>query len=79
MKTVTIHESGNGSDRMRVDSIGNGLDYSVYFGESGSPMLNLYFQGDDASQLRDEFDAMESTNPEMPTRDAWFAALDPYL
>ena len=79
MQTITIHDSGNGGDRIKIDSIGNGLNYAVCFGEAGSPMHNLYFQGEDAIAIRNEFDAMESANPEMATRDIWFTVLDPYL
>lgn len=79
MNIVTIHDSGIGGDRLRVDSHGNGLAYAFQFGEAGSPMRTLFFQGDDASQIRDEFDNLESANPEMPTREAWFTLLDPYL
>jgi len=77
--TVTIHKSGHGGDALRVDSLYNGGAYNVMFGEAGAPMRNLYFQGDDATQLRDEFDALETAEPETATRDLWFRVLDPYM
>lgn len=77
--TVTIHKSGQGADALRVDSLYNGGAYNILFGEAGAPMRNLFFQGDDATQLRDEFDALETAEPETPTRDLWFRVLDPYM
>lgn len=79
MSTVTIHDSGKGGERVRVESIGNGLAYAAYFGEAGSPVCNLYFQGEDASQIRDEIEALEHANPERLTRDIWLSVLDQYL
>lgn len=77
--TATIHKSGNGADKLEVTSYHNGLSYNFAFGEAGSPMRNVYLQGDDASQIRDEYDAWEEREPEKPCRDIWLALLDPYL
>jgi len=79
MQSVTIHDSGKAGDRVRVDSYGNGTAYNISFGEAGAPMRNLFFQGDDATALRDEFDQHENARPSMLTRDVWLAVLDPYL
>jgi hypothetical protein len=79
MAYVTIHDSGTAGDRLQVDSWFNGLAYNFHFGEAGSPMRNVYLQGDDATAIRDEFDAMEGANPEMESRDIWLTLLDPYL
>ncbi|MEJ5084956.1 hypothetical protein [Brucella pseudogrignonensis] len=79
MRSVVIHASGTTGDKLEVTSYGNGTAYNIALGEAGSPMRNLYFQGDDASQLRDEFDAHEENNPNMNTREVWFMTLDPYL
>lgn len=79
MKSVVIHTSGRGGDKLEITSYGNGAAYNVAFGEAGSPMRNLFFQGDDATQLRDEFDAMENKFPRMSSRKVWFKVLDPYL
>lgn len=79
MKSAVIHSSGTFSEKMEITSYGNGTAYNVAFGESGFPMRNLFFQGDDASQLRDEFDAMENAKPDEDTRDIWLSVLDPYL
>lgn len=79
MNTITIHQSGIGADKLAINSIGNGLAYNVCFGEAGSPLRNIFFQGDDATHLRDEFDAAEQAFPEVDTRDVWLRVLDPYL
>jgi len=79
MSHITIHDSGEGAERLRVDSYDNGTAYNVSFGEAGSPMRNIYFHGDHATALRETFDAIEAINPDKPTRDVWFDALDPYL
>lgn len=79
MKTITIHKSSAGGDKLVVDSIGNGLALAFYFGEAGSPMRTVYFQGDDAFQIEAEFDAMENAFPDKPTRDVWLDVLEPYL
>ena len=76
---ITIHKSGTGSEKLQIDSFYNGGAYNVSFGEAGSPMRNLFFQGDDALQLRDDFDAMESANVEISAREIWLRAIDPYL
>ena len=78
-KTVMIHKSGNDEDTLRIFSHGNGCTYSVYFGEVGSPMHNLWFQDQDATALHNEFINMETANPSMATRDVWLAVLDSYL
>lgn len=74
-----IHDSGQGGERLRVTSYGNGTAYNVEFGEAGAPTRNLYFQGDDATELSNELDALEQLFPETPTRDLWMLALDPYM
>lgn len=79
MRAVTIHESGHGADKLQVISYGNGLAYAFNFGEAGGPMRNIYLQGEDAADLRDEFDAIEAREPERLTRDIWDSLLDPYL
>jgi hypothetical protein len=76
---ITIHKSGAGGEKLQVDSFYNGRAYSVSFGEAGSPMRNLFFQGDDATVLRDEFDTLDELNPEILTRDLWLRVLDPYM
>lgn len=79
MQRVTIHESGAGAERLEVVSYGNGLSYDFRFGQAGSPMRNVFLQGDDALQIRDEFDAWEEREPEAPPRDIWLNLIDPYL
>lgn len=79
MNSIVIHRSGKGADKLEVTSYGNGTAYNVAFGEAGSPMRNVYLQGDDATQLRDAFDAMENAKPDMLTRDVWLEVMDPYL
>lgn len=79
MQVVTIHESGSGADRLQVVSYGNGLAYAVNFGAAGFPMSNLYFQGDDATEIRNEVENMENANPERLIREIWIAAIEPYL
>lgn len=79
MKIVTIHESGQGSDKLTVDSWGNGWGHAIQFGEAGSPMRTLWFQDEDSTILRDEFDAMETARPNVSTREIWLDVLDPYL
>ena len=79
MKTITIHDSGEAGDRLRVDSIGGGIAYAVYFGEEGSPMRAVYFQGEDADRLEAELDELETARPDDDYHDLWLAVLDPYL
>lgn len=79
MQSVTIHQSGEGADKMQVISYGNGTAYAANFGETGSPMRSIYFQGEDATQIRNEFDALENSEPDTETRDIWMRVLDPYL
>ena len=76
---ITIHESGNLADKLRVVSYGNGTSYAFHFGEAGSPMRTLFFQGDDVLALRAEYDALETNEPETECRDHWLSVLDPYL
>ncbi len=76
---ITIHKSGTGSEKLKVDSFYNGGAYNVSFGEAGSPMRNLFFQGDEATILRDEFDTLEQLNPEISAREIWLRVVDPYL
>lgn len=76
MRVVTIHRN----DSFRVDSYGNGIGYAIQFGSAENPpMRTLWFQGDDAARVRDDVEACETANPEMPTRDVWERVLDPYL
>lgn len=79
MAYVTIHDTGHGGDRFKVDSWFNGLAYNFHFGEAGSPMRNVYLQGEDATAIRDEFDNIESQDPDRESREIWLALLDPYL
>lgn len=79
MNTVTIHESGASGDKLRVDSIGNGMAYAVHFGETGAPMRDLFFQGEDATILRADFDALEDAQPDESTRSVWLFILGDYL
>jgi hypothetical protein len=79
MAYVTIHESGQGAEKMEIQSWYNGGAYSVHFGGDGSPMRTLFFQGDDATLLRAELDTLEAAEPETDTRDLWFRVLDLYL
>ena len=77
MSQVEIHDTGAGANRMRVTSHGNGFAYSVSFGEAGSPMRDIFVQGDDAIELRHAYDAAETVG--LSCRDAWLAAVDPHL
>lgn len=79
MQIVTIHESGSGADKMRVESWGNGWAYAIHFGEGDGPFRTKWFQDDDAAQLREEVETIETAQPEILTRDAWLLALDPHL
>ena len=79
MRDVTIHESGQGADMLRVNSLGNGRAYAIEFGEAGAPMRNLFFQGDDATDLRARFDIIKSRRADKPTRDIWLSLLDEHL
>lgn len=79
MNAVTIHESGHGADKLQVISYGNGLAYAFNFGEAGAPMRTVFLQGEDATDMRDEFDAIEAHEPERLSRDIWDSLLDPYL
>lgn len=79
MKQVMIHRSGNGADALQIVSHGNGLAYAFQFGESGSPMRTLFFQGEDASAIRADYDAAEIAAPATPCRDHWLRVVDPYL
>ena len=76
---TTIHESGNLADKLQIVSYGNGTSYAFHFGEAGSPMRTLFFQGDDATALRTQYDALEINDPETECRDHWLSVLDPYL
>ena len=76
---ITIHQSGQGADKLEVISWWNGGAYAIQFGEAGSPMLTLWFQGDDAIVLRDEYEAREAKRPKVDCRGHWLATLDPYL
>jgi hypothetical protein len=76
---VTIHKSGEGAESLKVISYNNGLSYAFNFGEAGSPMRTVYLQGDDAGDIRAEYDAAEAANPYEPCRDIWLGLLDPHL
>lgn len=76
MAYTTIHESGQDGDKMRVDSWHNGGAYAVHFGENGSPSRTIFVQGDSASELRADVDAMEESDPGRPTREIWLEAVD---
>jgi hypothetical protein len=76
---VTIHESGNGGEKLQIVSYGNGAAYAANFGESGAPMRTLFFQGDDADLIRQNVELWEEMRPDMPTRNVWLEVLNPYL
>ena len=63
MQSHTIHDL----PAWRVTSYGNGLAYSIEYKPSGE---NLFFQGDDAAQFRDEFDKLTSGIPSLEFADA---------
>lgn len=79
MNFVSIHTSGEGADKLQVISGGNGAAYAFHFGEAGSTMLTRFFQGDDATAIREAFDMIEDLKPDMPTREVWLTVIDPYL
>jgi hypothetical protein len=79
MTGIVIHQSGEGAELLRVTSYGNGLSYAFNLGEGGSPSRDLFLQGDDASELRDAFAAMETAFPDKLTRDIWLELIDNYL
>lgn len=76
---VTIHRSGKGAEALQVVSYHNGGAYAFNFGEHGSPSRTLFFQGDEASVIREEFEAAETAMPCELTRDVWLRVLAPYL
>lgn len=59
----TIHDL----PEWRVTSYGNGLAYSIERKPSGK---SLFFQGDDATQFRNEFDNLTSGIPSLEFADA---------
>lgn len=63
MRSVIIHDLPG----WRVTSWGNGLAYEIEHKPDGR---TLYFQGDDAAQFRDEFDALTSGTPSLDFADA---------
>ena len=79
MQTVIIHESGSGRDKFRVLSYGNGFAYNFEFGEAGSPIYNIFLQGDDAIDVCNMFDSLEKNEPETDSRNLWMRVIDPYL
>ena len=79
MKQVTIHSSGHGGEKFEVVSHGNGIAYDFRFGEAGSPMRNVFLQGDDAAIVRDHFDELEEMYSDEDTRELWLKAVDGYL
>jgi len=79
MKQIDIHDSGQGAERLRVTSFGNGAAYAFNFGDLNSPMRTLWMDGNDASDIREEFDTAETLHPEKLTREVWLSVLDPYL
>lgn len=79
MSNLAIHKSGQGGDKLVITSYYNGTAYSAAFGEAGSPMRNLFFQDDYATQLMDEFNKLETAYPNEKTRKLWMLVLEPYL
>lgn len=79
MAFTTIHTSGTGSEKLTVDSYYNGAAYNFNFGCAGSPMRNVFLQGDDALQIREDFDRWETECPKKATREIWQELIDPYL
>ena len=76
---LTIHDTGSGADRLRVASEFNGLSLIFQFGEAGSPMRNVFLTGDDSSDIRDKYNALEEAFPHVECRAHWIAVIDPYL
>ncbi len=62
MRQVTLSDTPN----YRLVSYGNGLAYSLAKKETTT---DVYFQGDDATQFREELEAMENADPERLTDD----------
>lgn len=80
MSFVTIHKSGAGAEALCVDSWYNGAAYAIHFGDTTArPFRSIFFQGGAATQLREDFDTLETMEPETDTRDIWFRVLDPYM
>lgn len=68
MKSLKIMSAGP----YELHSLGNGLAYCLEnWGNDERPEQpwSVFVQGDDASQFRDEIDAIEAMHPTMPTRD----------
>lgn len=63
MRSTIIHDL----PEWRVTSYGNGLAYEIAEKASGK---TLFFQGDDATQFRDEFDGLTSRAPSLDFADA---------
>lgn len=76
---IVIHQSGEGADKFIVRSYHNGLSLNFEFGAAGSPMRNVFLQGEDASRIREEFDEQEKTFPDKESRQVWLDLIDPYL
>ena len=76
---VVIHSSGAGADKLEVVSYHNGGAYALHFGEGGAPCRTLFFQGDDATELRAGYDAREEAQPDALCRDIWLGLADPHL
>lgn len=79
MSFVTIHKSGTGGDKFVVDSYYNGGAYNFSFGGDGSCLRNIFLQGDDAAEIRKEFDLWRNVEPKKPYRDIWLSLIDLYL
>ncbi len=76
---TTIHDSGEGRERLRVDSYNNGIAYNVTLGGDGSPLRNVFLQGDDAIEFRADWNALERARPDRQTRNIILSLVDPYL
>ena len=79
MNIYCVHTSGHGGETLRVTSYGNGTAYNVEFGSAGSPMWNIFLQGDDALQLNDDFDTLQEVFPDLSDRDIWLKSVDQYI
>ena len=74
-----IHDSGEGAERLRVDSYYNGIAYNVTLGGDGSPLRNVFLQGDDAIEFCADWRALEKTSLDRTTREIILLLIDPYL
>lgn len=67
MRFQIVHDSGSGRDRVRVESYGNGIGYTVVLGEDAAPLLDVFLQGDEAAAFRDRWEAAETARPDTDT------------